>query len=89
MLVQIAFMFIKDQEGLRVKDQFRPYSFDEKLDVGQEGIFNEKNYTITGILVKENQGFEWTEYILQGKEDYLYLSEADGHWIILEEITLD
>jgi hypothetical protein len=79
----------KNYEGLRVKDQFRPYSFDEKLDVGQEGVFNEKNYTIIGILVKENKGFEWTEYILQGKEDYLYLSEADGHWIVLEEITLD
>jgi hypothetical protein len=37
-------------------------------------------------LVKENEGFEWTEYILQGKRKFLYLSEADGHWIILEEI---
>jgi hypothetical protein len=37
-------------------------------------------------LVKENEGFEWTEYILQ--ENFLYLSEADGHWI-LEEIEFD
>ncbi|HJR99991.1 MAG TPA: DUF4178 domain-containing protein [Flavobacterium sp.] len=79
----------KNQDGLQVKDQFRPYTFYEKLEVGQEGVFNDKSYTITGILVKENQGFEWTEYILQGKEDYLYLSEADGHWIVLEEITLE
>lgn len=79
----------QELNGLRVKDQFRPYAYGEKLEVGQEGVFNDKKYTITGILIKENQGFEWTEYILQGKEDYLYLSEADGHWIILEEITLD
>lgn len=79
----------QERDGLRVKDQFRPYSYDEKLEIGQEGVFNYKNYIITGILVKENQGFEWTEYILQGKDDYLYLSEADGHWIVLEEITLD
>jgi hypothetical protein len=36
-------------------------------------------------LVKENEGFEWTEYILRQRK-FLYLSEADGHWIILEEI---
>lgn len=77
------------RDGLRVKDQFRPYSFYEKLEVGQESVFDEKKYIVTGILIKENQGFEWTEYILQGKHNYLYLSEADGHWIILEEITLD
>lgn len=79
----------QERDGLRFKDQFKPYTYGEKFEVGQEGVFNDKNYTITGILVKENQGFEWTEYILQGKEDYLYLSEADGHWIILEEIILD
>jgi len=79
----------QERDGLRVKNQFRPYSFYEKLEVGHEGVFNNKNYIITGILIKENEGFEWAEYILQGKDNYLYLSEADGHWIILEEITLD
>lgn len=79
----------QERDGLRVKDQFRPYSFYEKLEVGHEGVFNNKNYIITGILIKENEGFEWAEYILQGKDNYLYLSEADGHWIILEEIILD
>ena len=79
----------QERDGLRVKNQFRPYSFYEKLEVGHEGVFNNENYIITGILIKENEGFEWAEYILQGKDNYLYLSEADGHWIILEEITLD
>ena len=79
----------QERDGLRVKNQFRPYSFYEKLEVGHEGVFNNENYIITGILIKEIEGFEWAEYILQGKDNYLYLSEADGHWIILEEITLD
>jgi hypothetical protein len=38
-------------------------------------------------LVKENEGFEWTEYNSR-QRNFLYLSEADGHWI-LEEIEFD
>jgi hypothetical protein len=76
----------QERDGLRFKDQLRPFTFSDQLQVGQVGVFNNTDYTIMGILVKENEGFEWTEYILQGKENFLYLSEADGHWIILEEI---
>lgn len=76
----------QERNGLRFKDQLRPFTFSAHLQVGQVGVFNNTEYTITGILVKENEGFEWTEYILQGKEKFLYLSEADGHWIVLEKI---
>lgn len=73
--------------GLRYFNKLNPYPFSQKFKIGNKANFDTKEYTVTGILVKKNQGFEWTEYILQGKDDYLYLSEAAGHWILLSEIT--
>ncbi|MFL9830058.1 DUF4178 domain-containing protein [Flavobacterium sp. ST-87] len=76
--------------GLKFHNKCNPYSFDEKLELGQTAAFDNKEYKITGILVKENRGFEWTEYILESQQnDFLYLSEAAGHWIILNEIKFD
>lgn len=74
-------------EGLKFYNKRKPYSFDEKFEIGETVTFDDKEYKITGVLIKQNEGFEWSEYILEGKEgDYLYLSEAAGHWIILSEI---
>nr|WP_315154851.1 DUF4178 domain-containing protein [uncultured Flavobacterium sp.] len=76
--------------GLKFHNKNKPYSFDEKFEIGKTASFNDKEYKITGILIKKNSGFEWAEYILEGKQgDYLYLSEAAGHWIILNEIPFD
>ncbi|MEL1242369.1 DUF4178 domain-containing protein [Flavobacterium flavipallidum] len=73
--------------GLKFYNKFKFYSFDEKFEIGKIARFNDKEYKITGVLIKENKGFEWTEYILEADQnDYLYLSEASGHWIILNEI---
>src|SRR6478609_603230 len=59
-----------------------------QLSLGQTATLKSGQYTITGILIKRAYGsFDWAEYILQNKEgDFLYLSEAAGHWILLEEI---
>jgi hypothetical protein len=76
--------------GLKFYNKCKPYSFTEKLEIGKIASFDNEEYTITGILIKKNKGFEWAEYILEGKQgDYLYLSEAAGHWIILSEIEFD
>lgn len=76
--------------GLKFHNKRTPYSFDEKFELGKTAAFDDKEYKITGILIKKNKGFEWTEYILATKQgDYLYLSEAAGHWIILSEIEFD
>lgn len=76
--------------GLKFHNKRQPYSFDEKLELGKTATFDNKEYKITGILIKKNRGFEWTEYILEAKQgDYLYLSEAAGHWILLTEIEFD
>lgn len=78
------------EAGLKFYKKREAYSFDEKFDLGQTASFNNSEYKITGILIKENKGFEWAEYILEGKQnDYIYLSEAAGHWIILNEITFE
>ncbi|POY39925.1 hypothetical protein C3L50_08830 [Flavobacterium alvei] len=76
--------------GLKFYKKREAYSFDEKFELGKTATFDGKEYKVTGILIKENQGFEWTEYILEAKQnDYIYLSEAAGHWIILTEIPFD
>jgi hypothetical protein len=76
--------------GLKFYNKRTPYSFDEKFELGKTATFDDKEYKITGILIKKNRGFEWTEYILEAKQnDYLYLSEAAGHWILLNEIEFD
>lgn len=76
--------------GLKFYNKFKYYPFEEKFKIGQKAVFNTKEYIVTGVLIKENRGFEWTEYILESKlSDFLYLSEAAGHWIILNEITFD
>lgn len=76
--------------GLKFHNKRDSYSFDEKFDLGQTASFNNSEYKITGILIKKNKGFEWTEYILEGiLNDYIYLSESAGHWIILNEINFD
>ncbi|MGQ7945883.1 DUF4178 domain-containing protein [Flavobacterium sp. WC2509] len=78
------------EQGFKFYNKREPYSFDEKLELGETGTFYGNEYKITGILIKENEGFEWAEYILEGKQnDYLYLSEAAGHWIILNEISFE
>lgn len=72
--------------GFKFYNKFKYYPFEEKFKIGQKAFFDTTEYKITGILIKENRGFEWTEYILEAKQgDYLYLSEAAGHWIILTE----
>lgn len=76
--------------GLKFYNKFKYYPFEEKLKIGQKAIFDTKEYKITGVLIKENRGFEWTEYILEPKQgEFLYLSEAAGHWILLNEIKFD
>lgn len=61
------------------------------LKLGQKGILKGEVYTITALLIKSVGGrFHWTEYILQNlKGEFLYLSECDGHWILLEEIEFE
>lgn len=58
------------------------------LEIGQKGIIDEKEYTVTGIIVRKygNTVF-WREYYLKDKKgEDAFLSESDGHWVLLHTI---
>lgn len=76
------------------KEFRRQRSFNHKiahvgLQIGQKGILKGVEYTVTGILTKKVYGaYYWNEYILNDNaNNFVYLSESDGHWIFLKEIT--
>ncbi|WP_162126551.1 DUF4178 domain-containing protein [Flavobacterium phycosphaerae] len=58
------------------------------LALGSKATLKGKEYTLSGIIQKKAYGsFYWREYILHNEAlEFLFLSEADGHWILLEEI---
>ncbi|MFD2601728.1 DUF4178 domain-containing protein [Flavobacterium suzhouense] len=58
------------------------------LSVGQKGMLKGKEYTVTAIIVKKvDPIYFWTEYILTSADnEWLYLSETEGHWILLHEV---
>lgn len=72
----------------KVEKKFSVPLQEPTLTVGQKGIFNGVEYTVTGVVVKQVQKhYYWREYILTAeKEDQLYLSETDGHWILLRKV---
>ncbi len=45
-------------------------------------------YFVIGVIEKkQDEGYKWREYILKSpQDDYRYLSESNGHWVILEEM---
>lgn len=77
----------KEPEGAIVDDldNNRPAA---TLSIGQKGMLKGKEYTVTGVIIKKvDPIYYWTEYILTSAgNDWLYLSETDGHWILLEEV---
>lgn len=58
------------------------------LKVGDIGNIEDKEYTVTGLLVKKVKPiYYWREYILTAADnEKRYLSETDGHWILLHEV---
>ncbi|MGA9636886.1 DUF4178 domain-containing protein [Flavobacterium sp.] len=76
--------------GHKFNNRFKSYYFDETFVVGKTAHFHNQEYTITGLLIKTSNGYEWKEYILVNKKgEFLYLSESLGHWIILTEIVFE
>ncbi|OAE94201.1 hypothetical protein FPG92_12125 [Flavobacterium psychrophilum] len=76
--------------GLTFYDKFKPYVFEDRFEIGNSAIFDNQEYTVTGILIKTTSGYEWKEYVLINKKgEFMYLSESEGHWIILHEIEFE
>lgn len=76
------------KEELSLVKEFEHKPLNPILDIGRKGIINGKEYEIVSMFVKKFHAIHyWREYTLKSKDDhYLYLSESEGHWILLEEI---
>lgn len=74
---------------LKTERQFDYRPINPILEVGAKGIIDGVEYEIINRLIKKFHAvYYWREYTLKSKDDkYLYLSESDGHWILLEEIS--
>lgn len=83
------FSFINNELVFKKKYQYT--STVSLLKIGQKGIIEDVEYEVVGIIIKQTyQTYYSREYTLKGKDDsYRYLSESDGHWILLEEIPTD
>lgn len=58
------------------------------LEVGQKGIIDNTEYTVTGIIIRKyGSTIFWREYYLKDKKgEDAFLSESDGHWVLLHMI---
>jgi hypothetical protein len=81
-------LYHSDNGELRLASKFNDKNAHVGLKLGEKGILKGLEYTITGFLTKKAYGsYYWKEYILQDKSGgFVYLSEADGHWILLKEV---
>lgn len=61
------------------------------LEVGQKGILNNSEYTVTGIIIRKyGSSTYWREYYLKDqKGSDAFLSESDGHWVFLHSIKTE
>lgn len=69
---------------LRVKLEKKP-----AIPLYARGIIRGTEYQVVGFMEKEDEeGYKWREYTLYNPvQGYTFLSEYNGHWIFLREIT--
>jgi len=73
---------------LKILRQFDYHPLDILLEIGKKATFDSVEYEIINRLIKKFHSiYYWREYTLKSKEGKIvFLSESDGHWILLEEI---
>ena len=77
-------------EGLKYFNKSKPFAYEYQFKIGSKATFDDIEYQVTGVLIKADKEYKWTEYILESKKGaYLYLSESNGHWILLNQIDFD
>ncbi len=82
-------LYLCDKEGsFRRKSQFKETIDKQSLAIGDVGFLKGSEYKVTGILIKKvHPDYRWTEFILQNdKNEFLYLSLSQGHWMLLTEM---
>lgn len=79
-----------NEKGALSKVKKYDYNQEEKLlPIGLKGEFENEQYEVVGLIIKRVHGsFYWREYTLMSKSGKVkYLSESDGHWILLHEVN--
>lgn len=81
-------LYVKDDAEFRFKSKFSYSLLDSTIPVGKKCQIGNETYEVTGMLVKHLGGLVYArEYTLQSNlGNYKYLSECEGHWILLKEI---
>jgi hypothetical protein len=71
--------------------RFKKETYNNSFAIGQTANFNNDVYTIIGILIKSHGlSSRWAEYVLQNNDGaFLYLSESNGNFILLEQIDFE
>ena len=86
---------INPELNISIQEQYTPEKYkntvkDTRLGlfVGDKCTIEGTEYYVIGLIEKQQHANEWwAEYILKGANDsYRYISESDGHWVMLEEI---
>lgn len=74
--------------NLNFSKQFDYHPLDIILEIGKKATFEGVEYEIINRLIKKFHSiYYWREYTLKSKEGKIvFLSESDGHWVLLEEI---
>ncbi len=59
------------------------------LEIGQKGIIEGIEYIVVGIIIRKYGSHTfWREYYLKDKKgEDAFLSESDGHWVLLHSIN--
>jgi hypothetical protein len=81
-------VYIQNEGEYKFRDKFNDVYDHQGLELGKTAIIKGKEYKLGGILRKKAFGsFYWMEYILHNKAlEFVFLSEAGGHWILLQQI---
>lgn len=80
--------YIRENGDYKFREKFNPHYTHDGLELGAKATIKGKEYTLGGIIQKKAFGsFYWKEYILHNEAlEFVYLSEAGGHWILLRQI---
>ena len=78
----------KSNNSFSPNKNINSFNYETKFFIGQKANFDSEEYEIISILVKQvYTNYQWIEYVLATITDkYVYLSEFQGHFVLLREI---
>lgn len=87
------FEYVAGQQATDLKADLKGRSYVPALPIGSTGRLNDKDYIVTGFLVKKDiaSGIVWREYLLflMGQDGYTTLAEYRGHWMVIDKANED